>query len=218
MTIRVVIADDQEMVRAGFRMIIDDADDMEVIGEAPDGLAAVALCRDLRPDVCLMDVRMPRMDGLEATRRLAGPDVTDPLRVVVVTTFDLDEYVHAALRNGAAGFLLKDAGPTLLLEAVRAAHRGDDAGVAVDHGPPAGPLHLDDASAPAEPADGAADRPGGGGARACAHGRSNAEIAEELFISLGTVKTHLSSLQDKIGARNRVELAAFAWQSGRMRD
>lgn len=125
MTITVLVADDQEMVRAGFRMILDDAVDMEVIAEAADGATAVALAQDLRPDVCLMDVRMPHLDGLETTRRLAGPDVADPLRVVVVTTFDLDEYVHTALRNGAAGFLLKDAGPTLLLEAVRAAHRGD---------------------------------------------------------------------------------------------
>lgn len=218
MTIRVVIADDQEMVRAGFRMIIDDADDMEVIGEAPDGLAAVALCRDLRPDVCLMDVRMPRMDGLEATRRLAGPDVTDPLRVVVVTTFDLDEYVHAALRNGAAGFLLKDAGPTLLLEAVRAAHRGDvlvSPSITVRllaHFTSTTPVPQP--NQPTVPLTGRDEEV----LRAAAHGRSNAEIAEELFISLGTVKTHLSSLQDKIGARNRVELAAFAWQSGRMRD
>ena len=112
MTIRVPIADDQEMVRAGFRMNLDDASDIEVVAEAADGSTAVALARNLRPDVSVMDVRMPRMDGLEATRRLAGPGVVDPLRVVVVTTFDLDEYVHTALRNGAAGFLLKDASPT----------------------------------------------------------------------------------------------------------
>lgn len=119
-----LIADDQEMVRAGFRMILDDADDIEVVAEAADGATAVNIAKQLRPDVCLLDVRMPHMDGLEATRQLAGPDIADPLRVVVVTTFDLDEYAHAALRNGAAGFLLNDAGPTLL-EAVRAAHRGE---------------------------------------------------------------------------------------------
>ncbi len=165
-----------------------------------------------------MDIRMPHLDGLEATRRLAGPDVPDPLRVVVVTTFDLDEYVHAALRNGAAGFLLKDAGPTLLLEAVRAAHRGD---VLVSPevtvrllahftamSPFTGPAQL------VMPLTGREEEV----LRAAAKGRSNAEIAAELFISLGTVKTHLSSLQDKVGARNRVELAAFAWQSGRMRE
>ena len=220
MTIRVLLADDQEMVRAGFRMIIDDADDMEVVAEAEDGVAAVALGRELRPDVCLMDVRMPHMDGIEATRQLAGRDVADPLRVVVVTTFDLDEYVLTALRSGAAGFLLKSAGPTLLLEAVRAAHRGD---VLIS---PSITVRLlahasfdgdSLAAEPAQPATPLSDREEEV-LRAAARGCSNAEIAADLFISLGTVKTHLSSLQNKIGARNRVELAAFAWQSGRMSD
>ncbi len=218
MTIRVLVADDQEMVRAGIRMILDDADDVEVVAEAGDGVVAVDLARQLRPDVCLLDVRMPRMDGLEATRLLAGPEVIDPLRVVVITTFDLDEYVHTALRNGAAGFLLKDAGPVLLLEAVRAAHRGD---VLVS---PAVTVRLlahfgaastvTDLLQPTSPLTDREEEV----LRATARGRSNAEIAAELFISLGTVKTHLSNLQDKIGARNRVELAAFAWQSGRMAD
>lgn len=216
MTIRVLVADDQEMVRAGFRMIIDDAPDMDVIAEAADGAAAVALARELRPDVCLMDVRMPHMDGLEATRQLAGPDVADPLRVVVVTTFDLDEYLHAALRNGAAGFLLKNAGPTLLLEAVRAAHRGD---VLVSPSMTVRLLaHFSTMSPEIEPPQPAVPLTAREEEvlRAAARGRSNPEIAEELFISLGTVKSHLSVLQDKIGARNRVELAAFAWESGRM--
>ena len=218
MTIRVLVADDQEMVRAGIRMILDDADDVEVVAEAGDGVVAVDLARQLRPDVCLLDVRMPRMDGLEATRLLAGPEVIDPLRVVVITTFDLDEYVHTALRNGAAGLLLKDAGPVLLLEAVRAAHRGD---VLVS---PAVTVRLlahfgaastvTDLLQPTSPLTDREEEV----LRATARGRSNAEIAAELFISLGTVKTHLSNLQDKIGARNRVELAAFAWQSGRMAD
>ena len=200
------------------RMILDDADDVEVVAEAGDGVVAVDLARQLRPDVCLLDVRMPRMDGLEATRLLAGPEVIDPLRVVVITTFDLDEYVHTALRNGAAGFLLKDAGPVLLLEAVRAAHRGD---VLVS---PAVTVRLlahfgaastvTDLLQPTSPLTDREEEV----LRATARGRSNAEIAAELFISLGTVKTHLSNLQDKIGARNRVELAAFAWQSGRMAD
>ena len=161
---------------------------------------------------------MPRMDGLEATRRLAGPGVVDPLRVVVVTTFDLDEYVHTALRNGAAGFLLKDAGPTLLLEAVRAA----TAATSSSHH--RSPSVCSRTSArrllptePFQPVSPLTDREEEV-LRAAAHGRSNTEIAQELFISLGTVKSHLSSLQDKIGARNRVELAAFAWQSGRMCD
>ncbi len=213
-----LIADDQEMVRAGFRMILDDADDIEVVAEAADGAEAVALARSLRPDVCLMDVRMPRMDGLEATRRLAGPDVEHPLRVVVVTTFDLDEYVHTALRDGASGFLLKDAGPTLLVEAVRAAHRGD---VLVSPSITVRLLaHYSSTTSGSElpqPAAPLTDREEEV-LRATARGRSNAEIAEELFISLGTVKTHLSTLQDKVRARNRVELAAFAWKSGRMRE
>ena len=216
MTIRILIADDQEMVRAGFRMILDDADDIQVVAEAADGATAVSLARSLRPDVCLMDVRMPLMDGLEATRHLAGPGVADPLRVVVVTTFDLDDYVHTALRNGASGFLLKDAGPTLLLEAVRAAHRGD-----VLVSPSLTVRLLAHFSATTPPPDRASpvipltDREEEV-LRSAARGLSNIEIAQELFISLGTVKTHLSNLQHKIGVRNRVELAAFAWQSGRM--
>lgn len=218
MSIRVLVADDQEMVRAGFRMILDDADDIEVVAEAADGATAVSLAQDLRPDVCLMDIRMPRLDGLEATRRLAGHDVPNPLRIVVVTTFDLDDYVHTALRNGAAGFVLKSAGPTLLLEAVRAAHRGD---VLVSPSITVRLLaHLSATSHATElfqPTAALTEREEEV-LRSAARGRSNAEIAEDLFISLGTVKTHLSSLQSKIGARNRVELAAFAWHTGRMRD
>ncbi len=119
MTIRVLIADDQEIVRTGLRMILDAQPDIEVVGEAADGRDAVELARRLRPDVCLFDIRMPELDGIEATRRLAGPDVADPLAVVVITTFDLDEYVHGALKAGARGFLLKDAGPELLAQAVQ---------------------------------------------------------------------------------------------------
>ena len=114
-----MVADDQAMVRTGFGMIIGAQPDMELVGEAADGVEAVALARQVRPDVALMDIRMPRMDGLEALRLLAGQGVVDPVRVVVVTTFDLDEYVHTALRNGACGFLLKDSGPTLFFESVR---------------------------------------------------------------------------------------------------
>lgn len=125
MTIRVVIADDQELVRVGFRMILDAEDDIDVVGEAADGQMAVELARRLRPDVCLLDIRMPGLDGLQAARILAGPTAPDPVSVVIVTTFDLDEYVHAALQAGACGFVLKDAGPALLIEAVRAAARGD---------------------------------------------------------------------------------------------
>ena len=120
MTIRVLVADDQEIVRTGLTMILDAQPDIEVVGEAADGLAAVDLARELRPDVCLFDIRMPGMDGIEATRLLAGPDVDDPLAVVVITTFDLDEYVYGALKAGARGFLLKDAGPEHLAQAVHA--------------------------------------------------------------------------------------------------
>jgi DNA-binding NarL/FixJ family response regulator len=215
MTIRVLIADDQQLVRAGFRLIIDDADDMEVVAEAEDGATAVELARSLRPDVCLVDVRMPALDGLEVTRRLAGPQAADPLRVIVVTTFDLDEYVRDALANGAAGFLLKDVSPSLLLEAVRAAHRGD---VLVSPSITVRLLaHFTAAPtvappAPVVPLTAREEEV----LRAAARGLSNSEIAEALFISLGTVKKHLAAIQDKLGARNRVEIAGFAWQTGRM--
>ena len=125
MSVRVLVADDQEIVRTGLAMILDAQPDIEVVGEAADGREAVALARALRPDVCLFDVRMPEMDGIEATRLLAGPDVDDPMAVVVITTFDLDEYVHGALKAGARGFLLKDAGPQLLVQAIHAAANGD---------------------------------------------------------------------------------------------
>ncbi|NOX29650.1 MAG: response regulator transcription factor, partial [Actinobacteria bacterium] len=117
-TIRVVIADDQDLVRTGLTMILNAQPGIEVVGEAANGIEAIRLARELRPDVCLFDIRMPEMDGIEATRVLAGPDVDDPIAVVVITTFDLDEYVHGALRAGAKGFLLKDAGPELLVQAI----------------------------------------------------------------------------------------------------
>ncbi len=125
MSVRVLVADDQELVRTGLRMILDAQPDIEVVGEAADGREAVALARELRPDVCLFDVRMPELDGIEATRLLAGPDVDDPMAIVVITTFDLDEYVHGALKAGARGFLLKDAGPQLLVQAIHSAANGD---------------------------------------------------------------------------------------------
>jgi DNA-binding NarL/FixJ family response regulator len=204
----VLVADDQAMVRTGFGMIIGAQPDMEVIGEAADGVEAVELARRLRPDVALLDIRMPKMDGLQALRLLAGPGVADPVKVVVVTTFDLDEYVHQALRNGAAGFLLKDSGPALLVEAVRAAVSGDAL-----ISPSITVRLLEHLSRPTP-------RGGDGGlsprelevVRLIARGRTNAEIAAELFISIGTVKTHLGSVQSKISLRNRVEVAAWAWE------
>ena len=206
--IRVMIADDQAMVRTGFGMIIGAQPDMEMIGEAADGVEAVAMARKLRPDVALFDIRMPRMDGLEALRLLAGPGVVDPIKVVVVTTFDLDEYVHQALRNGAAGFLLKDSGPALLVEAVRAAVSGDaliSPSITVrllEHLSPPAPTGDDGGLSPRE-----LDV-----VKLAARGLTNAEIATQLFISVGTVKTHLGSVQTKLGARNRVEIAAWAWE------
>ena len=206
--IRVIIADDQAMVRTGFGMIIGAQPDMEVAGEAADGLEAVALARRVKPDVALLDIRMPKMDGLEALRLLAGPGVKEPVKVVVVTTFDLDEYVHTALRNGAAGFLLKDSGPALLIEAVRAAVSGDaliSPSITVrllEHLSPPAPTGDDGGLSPRE-----LDV-----VKLAARGLTNAEIATELFISIGTVKTHLGSVQTKLGARNRVEIAAWAWE------
>jgi DNA-binding NarL/FixJ family response regulator len=206
--IRVLIADDQAMVRTGFGMIIGAQPDMEVVGEAADGVEAVALARRLRPDVALFDIRMPKMDGLEALRLLAGPGVAEPVKVVVVTTFDLDEYVHQALRNGAAGFLLKDSGPALLVEAVRAAVSGDaliSPSITVrllQHLSPPAPSGDDGGLSPRE-----VDV-----VKLVARGLTNAEIATQLFISVGTVKTHLGSVQTKLGLRNRVETAAWAWE------
>ncbi|MEV6489176.1 response regulator transcription factor [Actinoplanes sp. NPDC051633] len=206
--IRVIIADDQAMVRTGFGMIIGAQPDMEVAGEAADGVEAVALARRVKPDVALLDIRMPKMDGLEALRLLAGPGVAEPVKVVVVTTFDLDEYVHTALRNGAAGFLLKDSGPALLVEAVRAAVSGDaliSPSITVrllEHLSPPTPTGDDGGLSPRE-----LDV-----VKLAARGLTNAEIAGQLFISVGTVKTHLGSVQTKLGARNRVEIAAWAWE------
>jgi DNA-binding NarL/FixJ family response regulator len=166
------------------------------------------MARRLKPDVALFDIRMPRMDGLEALRLLAGPGVAEPVKVVVVTTFDLDEYVHTALRNGAAGFLLKDSGPALLVEAVRAAVSGDaliSPSITVrllQHLSPPAPSGDDGGLSPRE-----LDV-----VKLAAKGFTNAEIATRLFISVGTVMTHLGSVQTKLGARNRVEVAAWAWE------
>ncbi|TQM15709.1 response regulator [Pseudonocardia kunmingensis] len=212
--LRVLLADDQEMVRTGFRLILSAEGDVEVVGEAGTGVDAVTLARELRPDVVLMDIRMPQLDGLEATRALAADP--EPPRIVVVTTFDLDEYVYGALRAGACGFLLKDAGPRLLVEAVRAAAAGDalvSPSVTVrllEHlaaGPAARAPALPDPLSPRELEV----------VRAVARGRTNAEIAAELFVSLSTVKTHLTNVQAKLSARNRVEIAAWAWEHGHVR-
>lgn len=218
MTIRVLVADDQDLVRVGLSMILDAQADIEVIAQAANGRDAVELARRLRPDVCLFDIRMPELDGIEATRLLAGANVADPLAVVVITTFDLDEYVHGALKAGARGFLLKDAGPDLLAQAVRAAANGD-ALIA-----PSVTVRLLEAFAGAAgAASSAATQPVEPLSPreeevlvTVARGRTNAEIADELFISLSTVKTHLASLMTKLGARNRVEIAMWAYETGRV--
>ncbi|GGO17838.1 DNA-binding response regulator [Microbispora rosea subsp. aerata] len=207
-----LVADDQAMVRGGLRLILEDQPDIDVVAEASDGAEAVELARRLRPDVCLVDVRMPRLDGIEVTRALAGPGVPEPLRVVVVTTFDLDEYVYGALRAGAVGFVLKDCGPALLVEAVRAADHGDA---------------LVSPSVTLRLLRHLTARPPGPDqtivhplskrelevVRAVARGRTNQEIADELFISLSTVKSHVAGVQAKLGLRNRVEIAAWAWEN-----
>ncbi|MEO3796417.1 response regulator transcription factor [Nonomuraea sp. B10E15] len=212
MTIRVLIADDQQLVRTGFQMILDAQPDMEVVAAVADGAEAVAEARRLRPDVCLLDIRMPKLDGLEVTRVLAGPGVESPLRVVIVTTFDLDEYVYGALRSGATGFLLKDSGPTLLIEAVRAAAAGD---ALVS---PSVTVRLLQHVARPRRAPAPVNDPLTGReldvVRLIARGRTNQEVAAELFVSLSTVKTHLGSIFAKLGVRNRVEIAAWAWESG----
>jgi len=217
-TIRVLIADDQDIVRTGLRMILDAQPDIEVVGEAVDGRDALELARRLRPDVCLFDIRMPELDGIEVTRRLAGPEVADPLAIVVITTFDLDEYVHGALKAGARGFLLKDAGPELLAQAVRSAASGD-ALIAPSVTARLLSSFSDLGAAASEPAaqplDPLTDREEEV-LVTVARGRTNAEIADELCISLSTVKSHLASLMSKLGARNRVELAMWAYETARM--
>ena len=217
MTIRVLVADDHDLVRVGLAMILDAQPDVEVVAQAADGREAVELARRLRPDVCLLDVRMPELDGIEATRLLAGADVAEPIAVVVITTFDLDEYVHDALKADARGFLLKDAGPELLVQAVHAAAEGD-ALIA-----PSITARLLEAFAgassadvPAQPVEPLTEREEEV-LVTVARGRTNAEIAEELYISMSTVKTHLASLMTKLGARNRVEIAIWAHETGRMR-
>ncbi|MGW4248828.1 response regulator [Nocardia sp. NPDC004722] len=217
--IRVLIADDQEMVRSGFRLILEAQPDIRVVAEVGDGLACIAAAQRLRPDVCLVDVRMPGLDGLGVTRLLAGPEVPDPLRVVVVTTFDQDDYVYGALHGGACGFLLKDAGPELLVAAVRAAHRGDalvSPSITVRLLEKLGRLPEPAAPHTTTPdAHQLSDRELDV-ARLVARGLTNQEICERLSVALGTVKAHLGNIQTKLDVRNRVEIAAWAWETGQV--
>jgi DNA-binding NarL/FixJ family response regulator len=213
-TIRIVIADDQAVVRSGFQAILEDEDDLAIVGEAADGYAAVDVARRRHADVVLMDIRMPRLDGLRATRLLAGPDVPDPLNVIVVTTFDLDEYVFGALRAGAAGFLLKDVTPERLIEAIREVAKG--------HGLIAPKLtrrlishfaaHVPDPDRSHE-----LDRISARERdvlRQIALGKTNSEIARTLVIEESTVKSHVSSLLLKLSLQNRVQAVIAAYETG----
>jgi DNA-binding NarL/FixJ family response regulator len=210
---RILLADDQGLVRAGFRMILRSEDDLDVVGEAEDGHQAVELAESTKPDVILMDIRMPGLDGIEATRRITAlhPNV----RVVVLTTFDLDEYVYAALRAGASAFLLKDAKETQLLAAIR---------VVADGGSLFAPAVTQRLIARfAEPGDGPALELPALTARErevlvlVARGLSNAEIAQSLVISEHTTKTHVASLLQKLGLRSRVQAVVVAYESGVVR-
>ena len=237
MSIGIVVADDHEVVRAGFAALLDTQPDFTVLGTACDGGEAVRVCRELRPDVVLMDVRMPSLDGIEATRQLAGPDGPGP-RVLILTTFDLDEYVFDALRAGASGFLLKDVTAERLFDAVRVIAAGEAllapavtrrligeftrtapstaAGAGADHGTSA--PHT---TARASETGSACDRLQRvlterelEVLQMVARGMSNAEIAEELTISPATAKTHVAHLLTKLDARDRIQLVIIAYQSG----
>lgn len=218
MTIRVFLVDDQVLVRAGFRMVVNSQEDMTVVGEAGDGGEAIEKLTVTRADVVLMDVRMPRMDGVEATRHVrALPDPTP--RVVVLTTFDLDEYVFSAIKAGASGFLLKDAPPENLLSAIRSVHSGDSV-VA-----PSTTRRLLERFSPFLPDQQPAvdDRIGSLTERErevlleVARGLSNSEIAAKLYLSEATVKTHVGRILAKLSLRDRVQLVVFAYETGLVR-
>ena len=217
--IRVLIADDQEMVRTGLEMILQAADDIEVVASVPDGRTAVAAARATSPDVCLLDVRMPNLDGIAACAALTSDRRSTATQVVIVTTFDDESAVDAALAAGAAGFLLKTASASLVVEAVRAAASGDQMISPEITGPL---LHrLSQSGRPTtppipEPIQALSAREEQV-LLLVAEGATNAAIAADLHLSVATVKTHVNSLLNKVGARNRVELAAFAFRSGRLR-
>ena len=213
MTIKIVLADDQPLVRGGFRLIVEAEEDIEVVGEASDGEEAIAVTRELQPDLVLMDVQMPKLDGLEATRRIAQ-DANTRSRVLILTTFEQDDYVFEALRSGASGFMLKNASPEELVHAVRIVAAGEAL------------------LAPsitrrviAEYSQRAAPRKNDAGLdqlterelevlRLLATGKSNAELASHLYLGEGTVKTHVSHLLGKLGLRDRVQAVVFAYESG----
>ncbi len=214
--IRVAVADDQALVRSGFAVLLRSAVDVDVVGEAADGREAVELARRTRPDVMLMDIRMPEMDGLEATRRITTDTVTEATRVLILTTFDLDEYVFEALRSGASGFLLKDTLPEELLAAVRVVADGDALLAPKVTRKLIEQFVQQPAAATPEPHPGLeslTDREREVLA-AVARGLSNAEIGEDLFMSHATAKTHVSRLLTKLDARDRAQLVVLAYEAG----
>jgi DNA-binding NarL/FixJ family response regulator len=215
--IRVLLADDQALVRAGFRALLDAQEDIDVVAEAGDGEEAVRLSRSTGPDVVLMDIRMPGLDGLAATRRIASDAALAGVRIVILTTFELDEYVFEAIRSGASGFLVKDTEPVELLRAVRAVAAGD----ALLSPSVTRRLIAEFASRAKEPGttralDGLTDREREVMSHVAA-GLSNEEIAERLYMSPATAKTHVSRAMVKLGARDRAQLVVFAYESGLVR-
>jgi DNA-binding NarL/FixJ family response regulator len=213
MSLRVLIADDQHLVRAGFRTILGIQPDLEVVGEAADGTEAVALATDLKPDVVLMDIRMPGLDGIEATRQIVSAE-TPETRVLILTTFDLDEYVYDALQAGASGFLLKDASPESLAAAIRMVGQGDALlapsitrrlieEFAAARTPPRPRAALDQLSTREREV-----------LTLVAQGLSNREIATQLFVGETTVKTHVTRILTKLGLRDRVQVVVFAYETG----
>jgi len=216
-SIRVLLCDDQALVRSGFRMVLEAREDLRVIGEADDGIQAVALAGHARPDVILMDVRMPNMDGVEATRRLVAAG--NPARILILTTYDADEYVFEALRAGASGFVLKDIRPVELVEAIRVIARGEALLAPtvtrrlLDRF--AHTLHA--AGAVADPALASLTEREAEVLALLATGLSNLELAERLFLTEATVKTHVSSILRKLGLRDRVQAVVLAYQAGLVR-